>query len=507
MTAPSTTQVYDTATGVQIGLSNNNNTVTANLATVSYNNSALPGTLTFLSSTGGAIASEQFSYDNDLRVSSGSACWTSLGCGGTNGTIFSQNMAYDPAGNVLSSTTSYAPVNGVSGSGGSQTQDFCYDEQNRLVWAGNSGTVPAAGSGTCGSASLHSGLSGTSATYSNSFVYTHLGQLYQAPINGGTTQDQYLYCDSTHPHRLTGLYTLGTTCATKGTSNRVYTSSYDAWGNVTSRFFGNATATLSYDALDHFTQWNKSSTDQEWYAYDASGTRVLRRSINGSSTTLTTYAFGDDHSYSSTGATTTANTYYFTLAGRLIGEESGTSSFTTQYDLEDILGSPLAAFGNAAGTTTVLGNRAYGPYGNQLSSGGTMGTARGFTDQYTDSLTGLDYYGARYYDQKVGVFLSANSVQGDMQGVNPYGYVGGNPETKTDPTGRSPVSGIQPIPARCTLPGRSSTPVLRPQGPTPLAVPVSMEMGGVELRIPLCLGDRGAKVAGVRRAMGQPAGL
>ncbi len=65
-------------------------------------------------------------------------------------------------------------------------------------------------------------------------------------------------------------------------------------------------------------------------------------------------------------------------------------------------------------------------------------TNKGFTGQYNDTLTGLDYYGARYYDQKVGVFLSADSMQGNLQGMNPYGYVSGNPETKNDPTGHCP---------------------------------------------------------------------
>ncbi len=36
----------------------------------------------------------------------------------------------------------------------------------------------------------------------------------------------------------------------------------------------------------------------------------------------------------------------------------------------------------------------------------------------------------------VGVFLSADSVQGNLAGMNPYGYVGGNPETYTDPSGQ-----------------------------------------------------------------------
>src|SRR5216684_1027239 len=103
------------------------------------------------------------------------------------------------------------------------------------------------------------------------------------------------------------------------------------------------------------------------------------------------------------------------------------------YDSE---GSVLSTFSNTAGTAALLGNQVYGPYGTQrYSSGGTMGTNKGFTGQYNDSLTGLDYYNARYYDPMVGVFLAADTVQGNPQGMNPYAYVGGNPETKNDPTG------------------------------------------------------------------------
>jgi hypothetical protein len=50
-------------------------------------------------------------------------------------------------------------------------------------------------------------------------------------------------------------------------------------------------------------------------------------------------------------------------------------------------------------------------------------------------VTGLDYYDARYYDPVVGVFLSVDSVQGNMLGFDPYMYVSGNPETMNDPTG------------------------------------------------------------------------
>lgn len=80
-------------------------------------------------------------------------------------------------------------------------------------------------------------------------------------------------------------------------------------------------------------------------------------------------------------------------------------------------------------------NQLFGPYGNNRYSAGSLNTAKGFIGQYNDG-TGLDYFNARYYDPIVGVFLSADTVQGNAQGMNPYAYVNGNPETDSDPSGR-----------------------------------------------------------------------
>ena len=231
--------------------------------------------------------------------------------------MFSQTLAYDPASNVTSLATTQAAVPGASGSGGSESQNFCYDEQNRLVWAGNSGTQPGAGNGTCGTATLSNSLSG--ANYNNTFVYTHLGQLWQGPVNGTSSQKQYLYCN-TQPHELTGIYSSGATCSNKTTL--VYGSSYDAWGNVTSRTYSSTTATLSYDLLDHFVSWNAGSANKDLYVYDASGTRVMRRTTNGSGTTMRVYAFGlEQHTYAANGSHT-SDLYYYSL-GRQTAGQSG----------------------------------------------------------------------------------------------------------------------------------------------------------------------------------------
>src|SRR5258708_37625004 len=120
-----------------------------------------------------------------------SATW--LSGSGSSGTILSQNRSYDPGSNVTSLSTTLAAVPGASGSGGSETQNFCYDEQNRLVWAGNSGTHPAAGHGTCGSGSPASGFN--VARYNQADVYTHPGPLWPGAPGGGSAPRQHVYYD------------------------------------------------------------------------------------------------------------------------------------------------------------------------------------------------------------------------------------------------------------------------------------------------------------------------
>jgi YD repeat-containing protein len=218
------------------------------------------------------------------------------------------------------------------------------------VWAGNSGTQPSPGNGTCGSAGLNH--QGTIGAYSNSYVYTHLGQLWQGPTSGGSTQYQYLYCTSSAPHQLTGLYGLGATCANKGTAT--YTSGYDPYGNVTGRTCSGTTGALSYNNLNQLVEWNAASNNQEWYIYDAAGNRVLRRSTNSNGTTMMVYAFGrEEHQYSGTG-TNQANTSYYFLGSQLIGDMDANGTY---FLLTDALGSVLSEINWAAGGASINSNQ------------------------------------------------------------------------------------------------------------------------------------------------------
>ena len=63
-----------------------------------------------------------------------------------------------------------------------------------------------------------------------------------------------------------------------------------------------------------------------------------------------------------------------------------------------------------------------------------------YTGQERDEETSLMYYGARYYDAKVGRFMGVDAWEGDMrdpQSLNKYAYVVNNPLKYLDPTGLS----------------------------------------------------------------------
>ena len=88
------------------------------------------------------------------------------------------------------------------------------------------------------------------------------------------------------------------------------------------------------------------------------------------------YAFGlEQHTYAANGSHSNTN--------------------TTGFYLTDTLGSVLVSFSNTDKSAAIASNQVFGPYGNFRDVQGNFNTPKGFTGQYNDSLTGLDYYGSR----------------------------------------------------------------------------------------------------------------
>ncbi|SHE86002.1 RHS repeat-associated core domain-containing protein [Flavobacterium fontis] len=73
-----------------------------------------------------------------------------------------------------------------------------------------------------------------------------------------------------------------------------------------------------------------------------------------------------------------------------------------------------------------------------------------FNGKELDEETGLYYYGARYFDPKVSIWLSVDPLAEKFPNVSPYNYCLQNPIRFIDPDGKAPkppkLSGVTNIP-------------------------------------------------------------
>ncbi len=172
-------------------------------------------------------------------------------------------------------------------------------------------------------------------------------------------------------------------------------------------------------------------TASDKFLYDNESKRVLQRtsSTTGGTTTVTDDITFDGFTEVTISGGTTATSKYYTAGGQRVAVRvNGILS----YLLSDILGSSTIAL-NSDGSGQAV--QLFSPYGSVNYSWGSMPTTFNFTGQRLDSQTGLLYYNFRYYDALSGRFVRADTMQNNERGMDPYAYVGDNPETKSDPTG------------------------------------------------------------------------
>jgi RHS repeat-associated protein len=133
---------------------------------------------------------------------------------------------------------------------------------------------------------------------------------------------------------------------------------------------------------------------------------------------------------------------YIFFAGRRIAWRD--SSGNVYYYFVDAIGSTRAVT-NATGTTCF--NADYYPYGQENDYNTSCSPTYKFTGYEFDSETGNYYAYARYYSPRLGRFLSADLLGGNIsspQSLNRYAYALNNPETFIDPLGLCP-DGQQPV--------------------------------------------------------------
>ncbi|GCE23144.1 hypothetical protein [Dictyobacter kobayashii] len=287
-------------------------------------------------------------------------------------TFWSQTRTYDNVGNVINlSTTVPTTTNGTK----TDSQSFCYDDLNRLVWSGNTGT-PTGGN--------HCGLApnGTTVgTYQQSYSYDALDRL----TNGPSGSETY----GTFPAH--GAVTLGSV-------PKQY-ASYDAMGDMTCRNVDTTSghscdaaqsgAIMTYDNEGRLATWvaPNGTVASDQYLYDNAGNRVLQSASNtvGSTTTTSdTISFDGITDVTITGSTT-STTKYYSVGGKTVAmRQDGTFS----YLLPDFLGSTSIAL-RADGS--VQAAQLFSPFGATRYSDGTMLSPFNFTGHRLDTQTGLLY--------------------------------------------------------------------------------------------------------------------
>jgi len=86
----------------------------------------------------------------------------------------------------------------------------------------------------------------------------------------------------------------------------------------------------------------------------------------------------------------------------------------------------------------------YSPWGESLyewnSGTASFSSPYRFNGKELDQETGLSYYGARYYDNKISMWLSVDPLAHEFPWQSPYIAMDGNPINKIDPDGRAAIS-------------------------------------------------------------------
>lgn len=204
---------------------------------------------------------------------------------------------------------------------------------------------------------------------------------------------------------------------------------YDQNGNMTS----DGQKCFVYNDTNQLKQV-KSCSDSKViaeYVYDYQGTRLVKKEFENGILKRTVYSPTDEYETVKLANGTTQNTVYYKVNDETVAKQNPDG--TKQYFHNDHLGS-VTVLTNQSGTK--VEETSYDPWG-EVTTGGTQSKYL-FTGQEKDLETGLNYYGARYYNSHIKHFTQPDDIIQDIydpQSLNRYSYVRNNPVKYTDPTG------------------------------------------------------------------------
>ncbi len=206
----------------------------------------------------------------------------------------------------------------------------------------------------------------------------------------------------------------------------------DEKGNMTSVTNSCGTTTYTWDVRNRLVGINgfnaQCSPLTASFKYDALGRRIQKIITRTDTVTDTMYLYdGLDIIQEKQNGVVSAN-YIRTLNidEPLVRLTPNASRFYQT----DALGSVIALTDETGNIRTTY---SYDPFGNTTVSGESSDNPFQYTGRENDN-TGLYYYRARYYDAKVGRFISEDPI-GIAGGINLYVYTANNPMNFIDPYG------------------------------------------------------------------------
>ena len=236
-------------------------------------------------------------------------------------------------------------------------------------------------------------------------------QTFQYNDAGGITYNSlvgsYLYQDPNHAHA--------------PSSVAGQTLSYDLNGNLVSG--GNRA--ITWNANNQPTYMTTGSIPA-WFTYDGSASRV--KYVSGATTSR--YPFGDDYEIANGVVTRYITAPNMGVIAKRVG------SAPEVYWLHTDSQRSIQAITDSGGN--IVQRRTYRPYGDKIADSTSHVESRGYIDQRQDPGTALTYLHARYYDPRLGVFVSADPSSPDLPGVGPHRYVYGlgSPPNGADRSGK-----------------------------------------------------------------------
>lgn len=324
-------------------------------------------------------------------------------------TIAERRYTYSGAGDLAQVS---GRTNGVSADAA-----YSYDQHHRLLTA--------------------SGPNG----YQGQFSYSMAGNVQSASVDWNGSNEsravdyEYGAVDPQAVDRLTEL-----------NSGRIYGRfSYDLSGNMLQRITDAENLVMTWDGQDQI-RTVQTVNGSEVYLYDHSGSRIL--SMNEEDGTR--LWFGEMETHFDLSGNQTKKYLHLSVGGGTLARVEDWLNVELQYAdaLQNLMFS-LDSSGN------ILASFLYGPFGEVVYEEGAEDHRRQFNGKENDAVSGLRYYGFRYYDPLALRWNSADPLYrfvpdlglAEPQRMNLYTFTLNNPVRFYDPDGRVAFGDDSDIPA------------------------------------------------------------